>query len=128
MATDESFVTKEWEPGAREFVQQASAEQLQQIAASTTLASHPLVSNPQGTSEQKTEALRKRIGQEMKRHADFRGVVIRLLAQRGLVNAPGKEPKKEAPVAAGKEATGGQERKPKKEKSGEQPPSSGPKA
>ena len=124
MATDESIVTKEWEPAAWEFVKQANPAQLHQIAAGTTLARHPLVSNPPGNSEQETATLRKLIAQEMKRHADFRGMVIRLLAHAGLVSAPGKEAKKEAkketrkeaPVAAGKEATTGQERKPKKEK------------
>jgi hypothetical protein len=125
MASDEGIVTKDWEPAARAFVQQASPEQLQQIATGTTLARHPLA------SERKTEDLRKLITHEMKRHADFRGMVIRLIARQGFVSPPakeatgaaGKEAKKET-GGAGKEAkkeTGGagkegQERKPKKEK------------
>ena len=123
MATDASIVTKDWEPAARAFVQQANAEQLVQMAAGTALASHPLLSNPPGASEQPREALRKLIAHNVKRHADFRGLVIRRLAQAGLITAPAKEAKKEAPAAAGKEPTGAKERKPKKEKGGEQPPS-----
>lgn len=114
MATEGSIVTKELEPAARKFVEQASAEQLDQIVAGTTLARHPLLSKAQGTSEQKTEGLRKLIAKEMKRHADFRGMVIRMIAQKGLISLPGKEAKKEAAVTAEKEATGGQEKKPKK--------------
>jgi hypothetical protein len=121
MATDGNIVTKEWEPAAQAFVQHASAEQLHQIVGGTTLTRHPRVSHPQGTAEQQTEGLRKLITQKMRRHADFRGMVIRLIARGGLVSAPGKEAKKEAPVAAEKEATGGQERKSKKEEKGEQP-------
>jgi hypothetical protein len=115
MATEGAIVTKDWEPAARDFVRQASLEQLQQIAAGTTLAGHPLVGDSQATAEQKTEGLRKLIAKEAKRHADFRGMLIRLIARKGFVTAPGKEAKKE-PAGGGKEASAGQEGKPKKEK------------
>jgi hypothetical protein len=123
MATAGSIDTKDLEPAARKFVEQASAEQLQRIMAGTVLARHPSVSSQQGTPEEKTESLRKLIAHEMKRHADFRGMVIRMLAREKLVSAPAKEAKKEAPAAAGKEGAEGQERKPKKEKEkrGEKP-------
>jgi len=138
MATEAAIVTKDWEPAAKKFVQQASADHLQQIAAGTLLSRHPQIASAKGTAEEKTESLRKLIAHEMKRHADFRGMVIRLLAQKGLVSPPvkevkeakeAKEPKegkkegkkeaKEAKEAAGgeKEAKEGKEgQKPKKEK------------
>jgi hypothetical protein len=137
MATVGSIVTKDYEPAAQKFVQQASAEHLQKIAAGTILARHPLVTKPQGTAEEKTESLRKLISHEMRRHADFRGMVIRLLAKEGLVTASPKEAKKEAPSgkeakkekeapAAAKEgASEGQEKKPKKEKRPEQAAAAG---
>jgi hypothetical protein len=115
MATDATLVTKDCEPAARAFVQQASADQLQQITAGTPLAAHPVVSKLQGTAEQKTEAMRKLVAQQMKRHADLRGMVIRRMAQAGFVSPPAKDAKKE-PAGAGKEAAGEKEKKPKKEK------------
>jgi hypothetical protein len=136
MAAVASIVTKDYEPAARKFVQQASAEHLQKITAGTILARHPLVTKPQGTAEEKTESLRKLISHEMRRHADFRGMVIRLLAKEGLVTASPKEAKKEAPAgkeakkekespAAKEGAPEGQEKKAKKEKRPEQSPAGG---
>lgn len=111
-----SIVTKDLEPAALKFVQQANAEQLQQIVAGTTLAGHPRLGKLPSATEEKTEGLRKLVTQNMRRHADLRGMVIRQLAQKSLITAPVKEAKAEAPVAAKKEKEAGQERKPKKEK------------
>jgi hypothetical protein len=113
-----AVVTKDLEPAALKFVQQANADQLQQIVAGTTLAGHPKLGKLPSAAEEKLAGLRKLVTQSMRRHADLRGMVIRQLAQKGLVSAPvkEKEAKAEAPAAGKKEKEGGQERKPKKEK------------
>ncbi|MBL8799997.1 MAG: hypothetical protein JNM56_39305 [Planctomycetia bacterium] len=112
-----SVVTKDLEPAAREFVQKANAEQLQAIVSGTLLARHPHLEKVKGSAEEKTEGLRKLVAQNMRRRADLRGMVIRHLAQKGLVSAPVKEKvaKTEAPAAAKKEKEG-KEGKPKEKK------------
>ena len=116
MAAAAGIVTKDYESTAKEFVAKASADQLNKIASGTTLGRDPLVTNLKGSAEEKTEGLRKLVTQRMRREADFRGMVIRLLSREGLVSAPApKEAKKDAKAAAGKEG-GEKEKKPKKEK------------
>jgi hypothetical protein len=62
------------------FIQGASAEDLLRIAAGTALRTDPLLQSFNPADPAKTEELRKRICHEWKRHADFRGMVIRTVA------------------------------------------------
>jgi hypothetical protein len=67
------------------FIMAATPEQLLEIAAGTAARNHPLVQNLGNAQApayyQKTDDLRRMIVKEMRRHADFRGMVIRCVAR-----------------------------------------------
>lgn len=68
-----------------QFIMAATPEQLLEIAAGTAARNHPLVQNFNNAQApafyQKTDDLRRMIVQEMRRHADFKGMVIRHVAR-----------------------------------------------
>jgi hypothetical protein len=74
------------------FIQKATPEQLLAIAAGTSLSVDPLFTNfnnPHAPAFfQKTEDLRGRIAKNFRRHADFRGMVIRAVAPMQISDLP----------------------------------------
>src|SRR6516225_8801010 len=78
------------------FIMAATPEQLLEIAAGTAAKNHPLVQN---FNKAQADDLRRMIVKDMRRHADFRGMIIRSVARmrpQGQVSEP-QEPKKGKP-------------------------------
>jgi hypothetical protein len=90
-------------PGSKEtrgdtlaFILKATPQELLAIAAGTALRAQPLVQNFDKPDTpafyQKTDELRRLIVHEWKRHADFRGMVIRHVAGKQLQGTGGQSP------------------------------------
>jgi hypothetical protein len=104
MAAEGKTSFKDQRGDALGFLMKATPEQLLQIAAGTALRADPVIQNFNNSEEpaffHKEDLLRQRIVKEYKRHADFRGMVIRAVAPKqtaGSKSAPadGKPPAKE---------------------------------
>jgi hypothetical protein len=104
------------------FLLKATPEKLLEIAAGTALRADPVVQNFNNSEApaffHKEDLLRQRIVKEYKRHADFRGMVIRAVAPKqtaGSQSAPagGKPPAADGgkPKEGGKPKGGGGKKK-----------------
>lgn len=115
MAVETKKHVQKLEAETRTIVQKATVAQLLQIASSTVVAKHPLVSNYNDPAAapfyHKEEDLRRLFAREMKRHADFRGMVIGLVAQMGMASVSAKD---ESASDSDKGTSAGQPKKAKK--------------
>jgi hypothetical protein len=88
------------------FLLKATPEQLLEIAAGTALRVDPVVHNFNNAESpaffHKEELLRQRILKEYKRHADFRGMVIRAVAAKHTGSRPAPDSGKPAASDGGK--------------------------
>jgi hypothetical protein len=84
------------------FILAATPEQLLSIAAGTAARNDPLVAN---LDNQKADDLRNMLIRQMRRHADFRGMVIRAIArmkpESGSQEQEPKQGKQQASQASG---------------------------
>jgi hypothetical protein len=109
MAKEEKPSSEESPGDAMAFLQEASSEELLEIAAGTAHKGHPLVTNFKNPDTaayyQKTDDLRRFIVREFRKHADFRGMVNLAFAKmqmqgKGSANreqAKGKRPEGQKP-------------------------------
>jgi hypothetical protein len=104
MAAKPSFKVSDGETFG--FIQKATPKQLLEIAGGTALRADPLVAN---FKEEQAEDLRTRIAKNFRRHADFRGMVVRAVDR----IQPRKEPE---PAVSSGAPKGGEGGKPKKVK------------
>ena len=92
------------------FLLKATPEQLLEIAAGTALRADPVVHNFNNSEApaffHKEDLLRQRILKEYKRHADFRGMVIRAVAAKQPGSRPAPEGGKRPASDSGKADSG----------------------
>src|ERR1700732_1534241 len=93
------------------FLLKATPEKLLEIAAGTALRADPVVQNFNNSEApaffHKEDLLRQRIVKEFKRHADFRGMVIRAVAPKQTAGSQSAPAGGKPPAGGGKPKGGG---------------------